>query len=236
MRWSRAHYKTMETEIVYTVSKRGGQPSGLRDRIVRTAERMFMSSGFVRVTSDDLAHEVGISKRTLYSVFRSKDEILQAVVRATMEETMKKVEAATGDPDLNFVKRFAAVGNVLAGTLGRITPVFLDDMRRSAPEVWNEIQAFRREKIMKYGRGLFEAGRREGYFRDDLDLDLVLGMFIGLIEAFVAPEAVLSSGLAPAEVLRTVFAVFFNGVLTGKGRRKERRGSFFTRKTWKESK
>ena len=53
---------------------------GVRDRIVATAERIFLRSGFSRVLMDDLARELGMSKKTLYSHFASKEELLRAVL------------------------------------------------------------------------------------------------------------------------------------------------------------
>ncbi len=206
----------MKTKKGLTVSD---ERSELRDRIIEAAERKFLSSGFVRVTADDLAHELGMSKRTMYSVFRSKDEILMAVVRRMTASMLEKISRGLDDPTLNFAEKFALLAAALGKRLASISPVFLDDVRRSAPEAWRYIDEFRREKIMKYGRGLFESGRREGYFREDVDLDLVLKMFIELVQHFISPEAVLSSGLPAGEVMSTIFSVFFGGVLTGKGRK-----------------
>ncbi len=204
--------------------------SGLRDRIVEAAERKFLSSGFVRVTADDLAHELGISKRTMYSVFRSKDEILMAVVRHMTSSMLEKISRDLNDPALNFAEKFALLAAALGKRLASISPVFLDDVRRSAPEAWRYIDDFRREKIMKHGRDLFESGRREGFFREDVDLDLVLRMFIELVQRFISPEAVLSSGLPAHKIMSTIFSVFFGGVLTGKGRKAMGSKEFFARR------
>ena len=54
----------------------------MRDRIVRVAEKIFLRSGFNRVSMDDVARELGMSKKTVYSHFESKEELLRAVLAA----------------------------------------------------------------------------------------------------------------------------------------------------------
>ncbi len=49
-------------------------------RIVGVAERIFLRSGFSRVLMDDLARELGMSKKTLYAHFASKEALLRAVL------------------------------------------------------------------------------------------------------------------------------------------------------------
>src|SRR6188472_3074551 len=60
--------------------------SAATSRIVSEARRHFMAHGFRGVTMDDLAAELGMSKKTLYAHFRSKPELVQAVILAKAAE------------------------------------------------------------------------------------------------------------------------------------------------------
>ena len=68
-------------------------PCGVRERIVGMAERIFLRSGFSRVLMDDLARELGMSKKTLYSHFASKEELLRAVLLQRTREVDEGLEA-----------------------------------------------------------------------------------------------------------------------------------------------
>src|SRR6266568_9460791 len=75
------------------VSRRGPAPDG-RQRIVDAARAHFFSHGFRRVTMNDLAAELGISKKTLYVHFPGKIDLLEAVLAdklASVEATLKEV-------------------------------------------------------------------------------------------------------------------------------------------------
>ena len=179
---------------------------------------MFLSRGFVRVTADEIAARLGISKATLYKAIDSKEEILREVVRGLMTDIQAGVERLIGDRSLGFVEKMVALLSFLSTRLARFEPVLIRDLQRSLPEVWNEIEEFRRDKILKNFKVVLREGRREGFFRADVDPDLLLAMFAGLVQEFVNPAEVLRSGRSPAQAFESIIKVFFQGILTDKGR------------------
>jgi AcrR family transcriptional regulator len=179
---------------------------------------MFFQRGFVRVTADDIAAELGISKATLYKAFSSKEEMLGAAVGEVMNEMAAGVERLIGDDSLGFVEKMAALFAFLGNRLSQFGPLLLRDIQKNAPRIWKEIEEFRRDKIFRNFKVILAAGRRDGFFREDVDLDLLLQMFTSLIQEFVNPAAVLRSGRSPAATFESVIKVFFQGILTDKGR------------------
>lgn len=209
----------MKTNTVSTVSKaRAPSVPALRPRIVEAAGALFLSHGFVRVTSDEIAARLGISKATLYKAFASKEQILREVVRRTLTDIQAGVERLIGDSELGFVEKMVALLSFLSTRLALLEPVLIRDLQRNLPEVWKEIEEFRRDKILKNFKIVLRDGRREGFFRADVDLDLLLAMFADLIQEFVNPAEVLRSGRSPAQAFESVIKVFFQGILTDKGR------------------
>lgn len=213
----------MKTKIVSKVSARktphkGGAALAARARIVAAARVLFLERGFLRTTSDDIAAELGISKATLYRAFRSKEDVLRAVVRENMEEVLAGVEELIRDGSLGFVEKMVALLAHLAGQISQFGPLLARDIQKGAPAVWKEVHDFRQDKILKNFRIILESGRREGYFRADVDLDLLLRMFLSLIQQLVTPEEVRRTGRSPAALFESVIKVFFQGILTDKGR------------------
>jgi AcrR family transcriptional regulator len=196
----------------------GEAEAATRARIVAAARRLFLHRGFVRVTGDEIAAELRISKATLYREFRSKEDILRAVVHGFMAEIAGGVDSLIRDEDLNFVEKLARLLAFFGARLSQMGTLFIRDIQKSAPAVWREIEAFRRDKIIVNFKTILSAGRRKGLFRSDVDMDLLLSMFLRLVEEFINPAEILRSGRSPAATFESVIKVFFQGILTDRGR------------------
>jgi AcrR family transcriptional regulator len=203
---------------VAKVDRTLGQDDATRARIIAAAGGLFFNRGFVRVTADDIAAELGISKATLYKEFRSKEEILRAVVRGFMAEIIGRVDALIKDETLSFVEKLARLFAFVGGQISQLGPLFVRDIQKSAPRVWKEIEEFRRDKIIINFNRILAAGRKQGLFRGDIDTDLLMKMFLKLVEEFVNPAEILRSGRSPSETFESVIKVFFQGILTDEGR------------------
>lgn len=213
----------MKTKRVLRVSKARSSASAagaaLRPRVVEAARDLFFSRGFVRVTADEIAGRLGISKATLYESFPSKEEILRAVMSDFLDGTSAHIEELLGDATTGLVDKLVALFSFVGARISLVGPLLMRDVQKSAPRVWREIDDFRREKIFKNLKGILESGRREGLFRADVDIDILVEMFADIVSRFVNPEAILRSGRTLAEVFESVIKVFFQGILTESGRR-----------------
>jgi AcrR family transcriptional regulator len=110
---------TMETKSVSQVSERDGRRA---DVIVEAAGRLFFASGFARVSMDDLARELGMSKKTIYRHFPDKRSLLAAVLDRTfaaVERTLvAAAEDAEGQPFGVRVQRFLIAAGSELGRIG----------------------------------------------------------------------------------------------------------------------
>src|SRR6516164_11072538 len=143
-------------------------------RIVEAARAHFFSHGFRRVTMDDLADELGISKKTLYAYFPGKFDLLEAVLAdklRSVEATLKEVTHAHPD---DFP---ATLRELLTGTqreLDEIKPPFVRDMRQKAPDVFKLVERRRAALIQRYMGKFFVDGQRLGMVRKDVPAKLII--------------------------------------------------------------
>lgn len=196
------------------------ESAATRGRIVTTARERFLSSGFTGVTMDELARELGMSKKTLYEFFPGKKGLLLATTRLNCDECQREMETIARENTDFFVQAraiFAYIGRMYS----RLSPAYLTDVRRNAPEVWNEIQEFRRTRVRRFMLDLLERGTRQGVLRRDLDRETLVQLYLTMTTALLTPE--LSggrSGERTAEVFETFVRVYFEGLVTDAGRRR----------------
>ncbi|MDD8025760.1 MAG: helix-turn-helix domain containing protein [Acidobacteriota bacterium] len=188
--------------------------------MIETARELFFRSGFSRVTMDDLAARLGVGKATLYKVFSGKEDVLVAVVQRVVSETVGRFEYVMADSTAGFVERISFVLQTIGTLFASISPLLFEDMRRYAPHIWEAINTVRHDIARTNFEKLLRGGIQAGVFRDDLDIDLVLDMFISQIERHINPDAILRSGRSASDTLATIIRVFFQGLLTEPGRSK----------------
>src|SRR5213076_2124340 len=156
-----------------------------RQRIVDAARVHFFSHGFRSVTMDDLAEELGISKKTIYTHFPGKIDMLEAVLAdkfASVEEQLKEVTRAQPH---DFP---ATLRELLAGTqreLDEIKPPFVRDMRQKAPQVFKLIERRRAALFQRYFGNLLLAGQRAGMVRKDVPANLIIAILLAIVQAIM---------------------------------------------------
>lgn len=211
----------MKTDRVFSVSRRTAAPDGsLKARIVEAARDLFFKSGFVRVRADDIAAKLGISKATLYKEFAGKEEILRAVVGRTVAEMAAAVEAIARDDSRDFVEKTIALMTFLKSVISYLRGPLGQDIERYAPAVWKEIDEFRRKIILTNFKTLIGAGVREGVLRGDIDRDVLVLMWVTLVQNLLTPEMVVRLPRSADAVFEIMIKIIFAGLLTDKGRQK----------------
>ena len=190
-----------------------------RQRIIDAARAHFFSHGFRSVTMDDLAMELGISKKTLYAYFPGKFDLLEAVLvdkLTGVEATLKEVTRAHPD---DFP---ATLRELLAGTqreLDEIKPPFVRDMRQKAPDVFKLVERRRAALIQRYFGRFFLEGQRAGMVRKDVPAKLIIEILLAMVQSIMNPPKMEELGMMPKEGFSGILKIILEGALTSKGRK-----------------
>jgi AcrR family transcriptional regulator len=209
----------MPTNQIKTPSRKAQPADASRQRIVESARAHFFRHGFRRVTMDDLAEELAISKKTLYAHFPSKIALLEAVLVDKFTGVEVKLEEITRAYPHDFS---AALHELLANMqseLDEIKPPFVRDMRQKAPQVFKIVERRRAELIQRFFGKLFAEGQRTGMVRKDLPAKLMIEILLAAVQAIVNPAKVDELGLTPKTGFASVLKVVLEGVITRKGRK-----------------
>ena len=189
-----------------------------RERIIAGARRHFLSHGFRGVTMDDLATELGMSKKTLYAHFASKNTLLEAVLHHKLHEIGKDLEQITGRRAPDFLTSLHQLLTCLQRHMDEIHPAFLRDTRREQPELFKLVETRRQEYIQRHFGKILRNGQRTGLIRKDIPVDVIIEVLLGGVQAVVNPQKIEELGLAPKTALLSTIRVILEGALAEKGR------------------
>ncbi|MEP6669716.1 MAG: TetR/AcrR family transcriptional regulator [Chthoniobacter sp.] len=191
-----------------------------RGRIVAGARSHFFAHGFRGVTMDDLAAELGMSKKTLYAHFHSKLALLQAVMDEKMSAVEADLERASTEGADDFPSRLQALLSCMRFHTEEIGAAYVRDVRREAPELFTQVQIRRRELIQRFFGKLLEDGRGAGMIRKDIPATMMIEMLLGAVDAVVNPGKMGELDSTPKVAFNQIITIFLEGVLTNDGRTK----------------
>src|SRR5215468_3417892 len=191
----------------------------VRQRIVDAARAHFFNHGFRRVTMDDLAEELGISKKTLYAHFPGKFDLLEAVLADKFQGVERMLKEVTRAQAHDFP---ATLQELLTGTqreLDEIKPPFVRDMRQKAPEVFKLVERRRAALIQRYIGRFFVQGQRAGMVRKDVPAKLIIEILLAVVQSIMNPPKMEELGMMPKEGYTGILKIVLEGTLTSKGRK-----------------
>ena len=187
-------------------------------RILRTTREMLFTTGYNALTMDALAHELGMSKKTLYQHFDGKEAIVDAVIDTIERTIQRQTAAAIEDERAGFTTRLRNVILVIGSQYGTAAPVLLRDLQRFAPALYRKIDELRNRNIPLVIGRLLRSGITEGKVRPDIDPDFAVQFFLHAMNGMLNPATIERLGSSPRAVFEQGIALFFWAVLTEAGR------------------
>jgi len=190
-----------------------------KQRVLETAAGKFMEAGITKVTLDEVASDLRMSKKTVYKFFPSKDDLLRAVVKLTLSNVEREVAAIVGSQE-PFERKMTRLLALIGRLVRRIGRQFQADVQRIAPNLWREIDAFRREHILIQVKQMFHQAKQENIFRSDLDVELFYLVFISTVQGVMNPKTLSENSFSAEEAFRGIVRIMFEGALTHEGRKR----------------
>ena len=194
-----------------SIEKTNDKPE-LRERIINAASVLFQQHGIKQVRMDDVASELGISKKTLYGAFADKEAILLEVVKLTSTALCAGLREILTN-STNVVEQIFLLYKRIIEHCRTVSPLFFTELIRYA-EVEAYFDRIHAEHAF-YVKEWLQAGVEQGLLRDDINYDVFLQQDGFQIDKLLTNPSVRKY---PAEVIyNSVVLVLLRGMATEKG-------------------
>lgn len=190
-----------------------------RRRIVQAARAQLFVRGYGALTMDELALELGMSKKTLYRHFAGKEELVRAAIEEFAREVRTEADAIIGERGLTFAEKLRGCTGGILQRLGQLSPHLLRDLQRFAPALHALTFELRRKNIPHIFGRLIEQGQLTGKVRDDIDPGFAAEFLLHAMQGLMHPDNLAHLRLAPPETFERAMNLFFGGLLTPAGRK-----------------
>ncbi|MBR6065023.1 MAG: TetR/AcrR family transcriptional regulator [Paludibacteraceae bacterium] len=189
-----------------------------RKHIIKTAGEMFFRLGIRSVSVDDICRELGMSKKTFYVYFESKDALIEQMLQANIDYMSGKMKNLLELRDFRqlvkvFLKRQEAEKNDV-----RRVPQLVYDLKKYYPRLFADFQIKCFETQKNYIMQYLEQGVAQGLVRANLNIELTAVLFAKIhSDAINDFEIIEGHGHNMHQLGHTAMDVFVRGVLSEEG-------------------
>ncbi len=183
----------------------------VKDKITRTARKMFFDYGYRNTTIDDISNSLGMSKRTIYAHFPSKEVILDAVVNRELKkfsESVHKIVVAEKEPLEKLWELYQVSQGIV--NLG-LSANALKDLQNLFPEQWRRVVFTRENVLAEFGK-VIDDGKKQKVFNPDIKTEVIIATLVGMLQVTMGPDFLVNSKLSLDEVFSSLFLIFTKGV------------------------
>jgi len=186
-------------------------------KIIEQIEDKLFSEGFYKTTMDDVASELGMSKKTIYKFFPSKEDLVMAIAKHFMNRMKSKILPSLNS-DKNAIEKLGELIKILAGASEKISKKRMEEMKRHFPAIWNEIDSFRTKMMFENITKIINQGKEEGLFID-YPTSIIMNMLVASVRSVVNPDFILNNNFSIIEAARYAFKIIIGGIVTEKGKK-----------------
>jgi AcrR family transcriptional regulator len=186
-----------------------------KEIILKFAGEKFQREGFNKISMDEIAFQLHISKKTIYKHFKSKDKLIESLIEKGCEYHLEK-ETAILSQNTNVVKKIAQMIQFNLNGFSRLSEKWLSDLQIHKPELWNKYTEFKNGEHFYCFRKIFIQGRKEKLLKD-IPMDLVLNGIESIVKSVLHTDFLINSNLSFKQALNYSIDILISGILTEKG-------------------
>jgi AcrR family transcriptional regulator len=188
----------------------------VKERIIKSALNLFWRYGIKSVTMDDIAKDLGISKRTIYQHYSDKEAILALVIQKEIMDQKCEMEKLEEQAD-NPIEQMMYASIQMRDTLSNMNPTLLYDLKKYYPAAWELFQTYKHEYIIKSIRDNLIKGIELGLYRPDIDADVLSMLRVEQIVMAFDPTIFPAKKFNMMHTQMQFLLHFLRGVLSEKG-------------------
>ena len=189
----------------------------MTDEIIPAIRDIYAMYGIKSVTMDDLARELGVSKKTLYEHFSDKEEVVRKVIDFMITEHQTAYESIIDQPGTNAIDELLLLSRFISEQLKSINPSFSYDLKKYYPGVWNHLLNYKSQTVFKQIMANISKGVKEGLFLENLKYEIIAHVYVSRMDLFSPGGLPELETFSFHEVFRTLFEYHVRGISNERG-------------------
>lgn len=187
-----------------------------KEKYAEKALEVFKHDG-LRLSLDEIAEKIGVTKKTLYNHFSSKEELLTGCIHSFVMELELSMSIMSSD-DINVVEGLRHGVDEIGRFFNTLSPVFLFDIKKMYPAIANTEHTSGFAFFLEGTKKNMIKGIKEGTYRKEINIELTSQYFTYSIVSFFITKVVNGTQFLAADYFKSIIDYHLHAIVTDKGR------------------
>ncbi len=149
----------------------------IRQEIIQASDTLFLKYGIKSISMDDIAREIGISKKTLYEHIESKEDLIKEIMQAHIEEDQQYITDIQSN-QLDAIEQMIQIASYVVNILRKMNPRTMYDLKKYYRKIYTSWEIFQRVHIYEVIYKNLSDGIDKDLYRDNLDIDIITKLYV----------------------------------------------------------
>lgn len=188
----------------------------MKQQLIKKAETLFLRYGIRSISMDDIARELGMSKKTLYQHIENKENLIEHIFSIRYEEEREAMAKFLIEGQ-NAIEEMVLVAKYIIDRMRLISPSFKYDLEKYYPAIYKELDEFHWTFYLECTLANLKRGKKEGLYRANLNENIIAKIFIG-ISTIISTDQVFPTHDYPLDdLVSRAFLYHIHGIVSAKG-------------------
>lgn len=185
--------------------------------IIQKAGVLFMRYGIKSMTMDELARQMGVSKKTLYQFVDNKKHLVKKVILQHIDVQQCHIQEVFNEK-VNAIDALMEMTKVVSAQMKEIHPSVMFDLKKYHPESFCILQEHKQSFIYKNIKNNLEVGISSGLYRDNLNPELLTQLYLSMVNSIMDPENSVMNDFSYADLHAEMMRYHIRGIASAEGR------------------
>jgi TetR/AcrR family transcriptional regulator, cholesterol catabolism regulator len=145
--------------------------------LVEPIKELFYAYGLKNLSMDEVSRKLGISKKTLYTFVKNKEELIEKVFLYE-ESKIQKLRESIDTETINAIEKLLRISQMVHGEMKRINPMIRFELEKYYRQTFDKYVENKRKYVFEGMKNNIRQGIAEKIYRDDINIDLVATIYL----------------------------------------------------------
>jgi len=186
------------------------------EQILDKVHALYNKYGIKSVTMDDVAKELGMSKKTLYHYVKDKNDLVEKVIALEFSIRAKEMNKIR-ELGLNAIEELFEVNRLINMMLKRVNPSMEYDLMKYFPALHTKICTERKKRMFDSMMDNILKGKKEGLYRKEINEEIISKLYVSRVEKVFHEDVQTISDFTSEDFISEVFIYHIRGIANKKG-------------------